>query len=192
MRTIFAFLFLAAVAHADVSVEIDLSAQRAFLKQDEKVVYESPISSGRESHPTPTGRFEVLEKDLDHRSSLYGKIVADDGRVLVRDADSATPVPKGASFVQAPMKFFMRFDGATGMHAGILPGHPASHGCVRMPLSKAKLFYEVVEVGTPVIVHGRAPYAAPVRREKPAAAATPAPTPAPKRDWFPWIQRIRR
>jgi len=38
------------------------------------------------------------------------------------------------------------------MHVGILPGYPASHGCIRMPVDGAKLFYDHVKVGTPVEV----------------------------------------
>jgi hypothetical protein len=66
-------------------------------------------------------------------------------------------VPPGCRFVQAPMPYFMRFNGAEGMHAGYLPGYPASHGCVRLPKEKAIAFFEAVEVGTPVTVFGRTP-----------------------------------
>jgi hypothetical protein len=55
------------------------------------------------------------------------------------------------------MPYFMRFNGAEGMHAGYLPGYPASHGCVRLPDEKAIAFYRAVEVGTPVSVFGRTP-----------------------------------
>src|SRR5262249_27476286 len=56
-----------------------------------------------------------------------------------------------------PMPWFMRFHGADGMHAGYLPGYPASHGCVRMPDQLALEFYQAVDVGTPVTVFGRTP-----------------------------------
>ena len=52
----------------------------------------------------------------------------------------------------APMKWFSRFNGAIGMHVGILPGYPASHGCVRLPEAIAPLIYEKVKVGTPIEV----------------------------------------
>jgi lipoprotein-anchoring transpeptidase ErfK/SrfK len=140
------------------SIEIDLTNQRAYLLKDGEKYAESPISSGRAGHLTPTGDFEVIEKDLNHFSNLYGKIVEkDSGRVVKAGADSAMPVPKGCKFEPAPMKWFMRFDGAAGMHAGILPGYAASHGCVRMLASKAELFYSLVDVGTPVHVFGTAP-----------------------------------
>jgi len=175
---------LVAGAAEPLAIEIDLAQQKAFLLQDGKIVYESPISSGRPGHLTPTGNFQVLEKDENHLSSLYGKIVDENGKVLVRDADADMPVPKGAKFVQAPMKHFLRFDGATGTHSGYLPGYPASHGCVRMPEVKAELFYSIAEVGTPVRVHGVPPATTP--KEKPKATpvlATPTPTPAPKKWW---------
>lgn len=140
------------------SIEIDLQTQKAYLLRDGKKIAEAPISSGRAGHLTPRGDFEVVEKDLNHKSSLYGQIVdKSTGRVVVAGADSAMPVPRGCKFVAAPMRYFLRFEGAAGMHAGILPGYPASHGCVRMPAAKAKLFYETTEVGSPVHVFGNAP-----------------------------------
>jgi len=53
--------------------------------------------------------------------------------------------------------YFMRFNGGDGMHAGYLPGYPASHGCVRMPEQYAIAFFNAVQVGTPVTVFGRTP-----------------------------------
>lgn len=158
-----AFTFLAtaallAQAAARVEIEIDLTNQKAYLIEDGDIVYESPICSGRSSHPTPAGMFKVTEKNADHRSSLYGKVVDAKGRVVKADADVDTPVPPGGKFVKAPMRYFLRFNGAIGMHAGILPGYPASHGCVRLPEHHASYFYDEAEVGTPVRVYGKAPY----------------------------------
>jgi hypothetical protein len=51
----------------------------------------------------------------------------------------------------------MRFHGSDGLHAGYLPGYPASHGCVRMPQQLAVAFFNSVSVGTPVTVFGRTP-----------------------------------
>jgi hypothetical protein len=189
VRLIF-LLFLsiarAAQAAAPLAIEIDLAQQKAFLLQDGRIVYESPISSGRPRHRTPTGDFQILEKDPNHLSSLYGKIMDANGKTLVWDADADMALPAGAKFVQAPMKNFLRFDGATGMHAGYLPGYPASHGCVRMPAVKAQLFFDIAEVGTPVRVFGKPPETTPP--EAPLkAAATPAPTP---RKWFQIFRRV--
>jgi lipoprotein-anchoring transpeptidase ErfK/SrfK len=139
------------------SVEIDLSDQRAYLMHGGQVVLESPISSGRPGYATPTGRFTVVDKNIDHRSSLYGKIVDARGRTIVADADADMAVPPGARFVNAPMPYFVRFNGGIGMHAGYLPGYAASHGCVRLPEDAAMQFFSAVEAGTPVTVFGAAP-----------------------------------
>lgn len=171
------------------AIEIDLTRQRALLLYDGHVMYESPISSGRAGHPTPTGDFSVLEKDINHKSTLYGKIVDSGGHTVNAGADTFMPVPKGCRFESAPMRYFLRFDGATGMHAGNLPGYPASHGCVRMPAGQARLFFNTAEVGTPVRVHGRAPEGGPPRK---TASSTPPPTPEPKKKpvlQFPWTHR---
>ena len=197
MKRIFLFCLLAgplaASADAPLAIDIDLGAQKAFLLQEGKIVYETPISSGRPGHPTPTGEFQVLEKDENHLSTLYGKIVDASGKTLVANADSAMPVPAGARFVQAPMRHFLRFDGATGLHEGYLPGYPASHGCIRLPAAKAALFFDIAQVGTPVHVHGTPPNTAPPAPKTQTAAtasaaprpAQPAPpaTPAPRK-WF--------
>src|SRR4029450_7580752 len=73
------------------------------------------------------------------------------------DADADMPVSPGGKFIPAPMHYFMRFTGADGLHAGYLPGYPASHGCVRMPQEYAIAFFNSVSVGTPVTVFGRTP-----------------------------------
>src|SRR5437762_10107630 len=144
-----------AQAAAQYSVEIDLQRQTAYLIRGNRVVLASPISSGRSGHLTETGSFKIIEKELNHYSSLYGKIVDANGRTVVSDADADMRVPRGGKFVPAPMRYFMRFHGADGMHAGYLPGYPASHGCVRMPEQMAIAFFNAVEVGTPVHVFGR-------------------------------------
>ncbi len=146
-----------AQAAAQYSVEIDLQQQAAYLIRGHRVVLASPISSGRSGHLTETGAFKIIEKELNHYSSLYGRIVDGSGRTVVSDADADMKAPRGGRFIPAPMRYFMRFHAATGMHAGYLPGYPASHGCVRMPEQNAIQFFGAVEVGTPVHVFGRTP-----------------------------------
>ncbi len=152
---------IAAVASAQnenlYRVEIDLGQQTAYLIRGRRIVMQSPISSGRYGHLTGTGSFKVIEKERSHYSSIYGKIVDANGRTVIADADVDMKVPPGCKFVPAPMPWFMRFHEADGMHAGYLPGYPASHGCVRMPDQLAVAFYNAVEVGTPVTVFGRTP-----------------------------------
>jgi L,D-transpeptidase-like protein len=153
----------AASIHAQTSVEIDLQEQTAYLIRGRQLVLQSPISSGRYGHLTETGSFKVLEKERNHYSSIYGKIVDAYGNTIVTDADADMRVPTGGKFVPAPMRYFMRFCGANGMHAGYLPGYPASHGCVRMPAENAIGFFNAVEVGTPVTVFGRTPTGRPLQ-----------------------------
>ncbi len=139
------------------SIEIDLRDQTAYLIRNGRAVLSTPICSGRFGHLTDTGSFKVMEKERSHFSTLYGRIEDARGNTIVADADSDMSVPRGGRFVPAPMRYFMRFDNAIGMHAGYLPGYPASHGCVRLPEEKAIAFFNAVEVGTPVTVFGRTP-----------------------------------
>ncbi|HEX4665940.1 MAG TPA: L,D-transpeptidase [Chthoniobacterales bacterium] len=139
------------------SIEIDLQDQKAYLIRDGRAVLSTPISSGRYGHLTETGSFQVIEKERNHYSTLYGRIEDAHGNTIVPDADSDMPVPSGARFVPAPMPYFVRFNSATGLHAGYLPGYPASHGCVRLPEQKAIAIFNAVDVGTPVTVFGRTP-----------------------------------
>lgn len=151
------FFCAAALLRAETSVEIDLQEQRAYLLQNGRPVLASPISSGRYGHLTRTGSFKVLDKERSHYSSMYGKIVDARGNTVVADADADMQVPRGGKFIPAPMHYFMRFNGGDGMHAGYLPGYPASHGCVRMPEQYAIAFFNAVQIGTPVTVFGRTP-----------------------------------
>src|SRR3954468_10820645 len=151
------FFCAAVLLRAETSVEIDLQEQRAYLLENGRPVLASPISSGRYGHLTETGSFKVIEKESNHHSSIYGKIVDRLGRTVVSDADVDMAVPSGGKFIPAPMRYFMRFHGADGMHAGYLPGYAASHGCVRMPERLAIAFFDAVAVGTPVTVFGRTP-----------------------------------
>lgn len=144
-------------AESTTHVEIDLEEQRAYLLQGRRILLTSPISSGRYGHLTETGFFRVIEKEQTHFSSLYGKIVDRRGNTIVADADADMKVPPGGKFIAAPMSYFIRFHDADGMHAGYLPGYPASHGCIRMPEQYAIAFFNTVQVGTPVNVFGRTP-----------------------------------
>ncbi|MFL6530447.1 MAG: L,D-transpeptidase family protein [Chthoniobacterales bacterium] len=135
-------------------VVVSLTKQRAYLLNGDQIAIDSPISSGKRAGMTPSGKFSVLEKDKDHRSSLYGDFKDHAGRTVRSGVslhiDSA---PSGTVFVGAPMTWFMRLTGdGVGMHVGILPGYPASHGCIRMPSQGAEMFYAKVKVGTPVSV----------------------------------------
>jgi lipoprotein-anchoring transpeptidase ErfK/SrfK len=135
-------------------VVVSLSKQRAYLLRGDTVAIDTPISSGKRAGMTPAGKFSVMEKDKDHRSSVYGDFKDRSGRT-VRSGISLRidSAPSGTHYVGAPMKWFMRLTGdGVGMHIGILPGYPASHGCIRMPPQSAEMFYARVKIGTPVEV----------------------------------------
>jgi hypothetical protein len=105
-------------------IVVSLTDQRLYAYHDHQLLAWSNVSSGRVGHETPTGDFSVSQKDVDHHSSLY-----DD----------------------ASMPYFMRLtDSGVGLHAGWLPGYPASHGCVRLPFDMARKLFDRVDPGTPV------------------------------------------
>ncbi len=136
----------------DRRIVVKLGEQKAYLYHREKMVAVAPVSSGREGKNTPRGRFRVIEKDADHRSSLYGNYVRK-GEVVKENIDIRKAArPPGSKFEGVPMPYFLRFTGAYGLHAGNVPGYPASSGCVRLPKRHAKRFYDAVRIGTPVIV----------------------------------------
>jgi L,D-transpeptidase catalytic domain len=107
-------------------VVISLSDQMAYLYRGDTLMAAATISTGRDDKPTPTGIFSVLNKTVMHHSNKY-----DD----------------------APMPFAQFFEShGIAMHAGYNPGHPASHGCVRLPAAFAKKLYSVTDIGTPVMI----------------------------------------
>lgn len=153
----FAFSRASAQRPNNYSIEIDLQDQMAYLLEDNQLLLSTPISTGRAGHLTETGVFKIIEKERSHFSNMYGQIVDARGNVVVTDGDADMAVPPGGKFVPAPMRYFMRFNGAIGMHAGYLPGYAASHGCVRLPENNAIALFNAVDVGTPVTVFGRTP-----------------------------------
>lgn len=135
-------------------IVVSVPKQRAYLMIGDQIVADGPVSSGRRGHESPAGHLRVLEKDPNHHSNLYGDFVDASGRV-VRAGVSAhiDSAPSGTHFAGAPMKWFLRLtEEGVGMHVGILPGYPASHGCIRESVDGAKLFYDNVKVGTSVDV----------------------------------------
>ncbi len=138
----------------DADVVVSIQKQRAYLMTGDQVVIDSPISSGKRGHSSPTGKMSVLEKDKSHHSTIYGDYKDSQGRTIRAGVSARIDsAPSGTHFVGAEMKWFMRLtDDGIGMHVGILPGYPASHGCIRMPSQAAELFYQHVKVGTPVNV----------------------------------------
>jgi hypothetical protein len=110
--------------HSDLRVIIDIGAQRAYLVKDGAIAFETPISSGRGARMTPRGTFTITEKV---RSGKYSTIYK-------------CPLPGWMRIGEMPI----------GMHEGQLPGYPASHGCVRMPLESALFIFDHAPKGTTV------------------------------------------
>jgi len=116
---------------------VSLATQRGTLYRNGVPIAITTVSTGKAGHETPTGVFTILQRDVDHRSSLY-----DD----------------------APMPYMQRLTwGGVALHGGTLPGYPASHGCIRLPHGFARLLYGVSRLGMTVIVTDAAavPRAAP-------------------------------
>lgn len=105
---------------------VSLDEQRAYVYRNGIAIGLSTISSGKAGHETPTGVFTILQKDKDHRSNLYNS---------------------------APMPYMQRltWDGIA-LHGGSLPGHPASHGCVRLPQAFAQKLFSATQRGDTVVV----------------------------------------
>ena len=140
---------------------VNTDEQKArFYVGDEQVGW-TTVASGLNSHPTPVGHFEVLEKSVNKRSNLYGKVLGKGGQILSTNAKSGHgQFPSGARFEGASMPYYMRitYDGV-GLHAGPIPhpGRPASHGCIRLPAKLAPVLFEHVGVGTQVSIVGVGP-----------------------------------
>ena len=105
---------------------VSLDEQRAYVYRNGIAIGLSTISSGKSGHETPTGVFTILQKDKDHRSNIYNS---------------------------APMPYMQRltWDGIA-LHGGNLPGHPASHGCVRLPQAFAQKLFGQTQRGDTVVV----------------------------------------
>lgn len=133
------------------SIKISLSEQRAYFYKGGQLVGISQLSTGREGKNTPVGKFKVIGKDIDHASSIYGDYVDESDNVVMPNIDKQTdPKPPGTHYKGAPMPYYMQIAPGFGLHAGYLPGYPASHGCIRMPEFMAEDFYNNVSEGTPV------------------------------------------
>ena len=140
-------------ARGPKKIVVEIDEQRAHFYRGKRIVMTSTISTGKKGYETPVGRYRVIQKDADHASSLYGDYVDTRGRVVKANVDSRKDArPRGASFRGAKMPYFLRFTAAYGMHAGHVPRYRASHGCIRMPGGNARRFFDLADIGTPVVV----------------------------------------
>lgn len=134
-------------------IEITLSTLRGQVLLGDEVAIDSPVSPGKKSHPTPTGDFSIIGKIKNHRSNIYGTIYGPEGEWVASGDQRKHSIPEGGKFVGVKMPYWMRLtNGGVGLHAGPVPNHPASHGCIRLPGKIAPVIFTKTKVGTPVII----------------------------------------
>jgi len=116
-----------------VDIVVSIPLQIAYVYRGGALIAMTTVSTGRPGHETPTGQFPIMEKHREHYSNLYNN---------------------------APMPFMQRLTmGGVALHAGHIPGRPASHGCVRLPLEFARLLFTVTRVGSTVHIIDESPSA---------------------------------
>ncbi len=109
-----------------VIIAISINRQQLKIYDTNGFFAEAPVSTGMKGHPTPMGVFSVIQKQKWHRSNIYSG---------------------------APMPYMQRITwSGIAMHAGVLPGYPASHGCIRMPEAFAIKMYGWTRMGARVVV----------------------------------------
>ena len=105
---------------------VSLSEQRIDVYRGNAVVDSSPVSTGMQGYSTPAGVYSILEKRKWHRSNLYSA---------------------------APMPFMQRLTwSGIALHAGRLPGYPASHGCIRLSEEFARKLFGETSIGVDVVI----------------------------------------
>jgi lipoprotein-anchoring transpeptidase ErfK/SrfK len=116
-----------------VLIVVSIASQKMFVFRKGELWDSSKVSTGKPGHDTPEGVFPILQKKAMHRSNLY-----DD----------------------APMPFMQRLTwGGVALHAGRVPGYPASHGCIRLPREFAKKLYGITRFGSTIVVVAGQPIA---------------------------------
>src|SRR6478736_4870725 len=107
-------------------IAISIEKQSLKIHDANGLFAESPVSTGMPGHPTPMGVFSVIQKHKFHHSNIYSG---------------------------APMPFMQRITwSGVAIHAGVLPGYPASHGCIRMPMAFAVKMWNWTKMGARVII----------------------------------------
>ena len=113
-------------ASSGVRIVVSLPLQKAYVFEDGELLWSAPVSTGKRGHETPVGTFPILQKKVHHRSNKYDN---------------------------APMPYMQRLTWyGIAIHAGRVPGYPASHGCIRLPKSYARQLYGLTDFGTTVTI----------------------------------------
>ncbi len=112
---------------------LGLAEQRVTIYSATGKILEAPVSSGQTGYETPPGIFSIVQKEEDHHSNIYD--------------DASMPYMERITWT------------GIALHAGELPGRPASHGCVRLPYEFAEQLYQVTNLGMRVLImrEGMAP-----------------------------------
>jgi lipoprotein-anchoring transpeptidase ErfK/SrfK len=107
-------------------IAVSIEQQKLRVYDANGLFAESPVSTGMKGHSTPMGVFSVIQKHKMHRSNIYSG---------------------------APMPYMQRITwSGVALHAGVLPGYPASHGCIRMPAAFAVKMWNWTRMGARVII----------------------------------------
>ena len=111
---------------APVTLAVSLAMQRLYVYQGGELVAVTTVSTGKPGKRTPAGDFTILQKRRHHRSNIYSN---------------------------APMPFMQRLTWTgIAIHAGHLPGYPASHGCIRVPMDFARNLFATTSLGEAVSI----------------------------------------
>jgi lipoprotein-anchoring transpeptidase ErfK/SrfK len=117
-----------------VELVVSIEEQKAYVFRAGKLIGVTTVSTGKRGHSTPTGSFTILQKNRRHFSNLYNN---------------------------APMPNMQRLTwGGIALHAGALPGYPASHGCVRLPMEFSRILFGATKMGGEVHIVSGSPAAA--------------------------------
>ncbi len=134
-------------------VEILLREQRGRLYIREQIAMDFPICSGRVGgSETPKGSFRISQKEKEYRSNRYGFYMDADGNYVQSGAVAGKAGPAGTTFKGSRMPYWMRFNGAIGLHVGDVHREGDSHGCVRVPEEACSILFDKLAVGSAVIV----------------------------------------
>ena len=107
-------------------IAVSIGSQHVTVYDNGSPIATAPVSTGMPGRPTPMGVFSVIQKEIFHRSNLYSN---------------------------APMPYMQRITwSGVALHAGVLPGYPASHGCIRLPPEFAIRLWGMTRVGARVFV----------------------------------------